>query len=629
MSGICGVIHFDGAPLNPQVLTSMAASAAHRGPDGIDCWIDEHAGLAHLALRVTHESQREAQPLVWRHLALVADARLDNRAELINILRAKGLLKDKDPTDADLLLASYRLWNTNCAEHLLGDFAFAIWDEEKKQLFAVRDPMAMRAFYFRHEPKRFLFGTEVKQILAAPGVPARIFEPAVAAHLLGSDDNLEWTYYEGINQLAPAHALLADTTGYRTWRYWDIDIDVRIQYANEESYIEHFKELFKEAVKCRLRSIKPAGISLSGGMDSGSIASTVGWLHQNSTADELPSLHVYSHAFHELKQCDERHISDEILHHYGFPATYVVAENAYPLKSYPDHGPDRDEPWISHYQALVDAILSAARADGIGVMLYGMRGDLTMGVEIYDYLDLLRVARWRTLWRDLNEHHHFSGIGRTKLVKTFIGEPLKDMLLCQFGSHWIIRRLLNETPFPSWIRTDFVQRTGVSDLPQGVMKRPTRWEYSRSERYMSVFSPIVMQGAKWMERNNARFGVSFADPWSDLRIISFSVAVPQRLLNRAGEKKRLTRQAMKDIMPEKARQASRKIYPGPLYDRALREWALPTVLKLMRNSQAAARGYIDEQALRAYYDSFLNGGPEDHLLWRTLTLEMWLRQYWR
>ncbi|MDQ3661536.1 MAG: asparagine synthase-related protein, partial [Actinomycetota bacterium] len=206
----------------------------------------------------------------------MADARIDNREELVRTLWGGSHLPDEPPTDAELILEAYRRWGEECPARLIGDFAFAIWDARRGRLFAARDPMAMRALYYRVEPRRVLFGTEVKQILAVPGVPARIFEPAVGAYLAGPFGHMEWTFYEGISQLAPAHALVVDASGQRTWRYWDIDPDFRIEYPTEEEYVEHFLEVFLEAVRCRLRSTKPVGIFLSGGMDSGSIASAAG-----------------------------------------------------------------------------------------------------------------------------------------------------------------------------------------------------------------------------------------------------------------------------------------------------------------------------------------------------------------
>ena len=209
MSGICGIINFDDKPANPDELHRMTEAVAHRGPDGCHHWQDGSVAMAHLALNITPESLGERQPLVEAGLVLVADARIDNREVLVDQLWAKAELKDRRATDADLILAAYRCWGQECPVHLLGDFAFAIWDSARKCLFAARDAMAMRAFYYRVEPRRLLFATEVKQILAVPDVPVTIYEPAVGAYLAGLFGPLEWTFYEGITQLPrPMHSWL-------------------------------------------------------------------------------------------------------------------------------------------------------------------------------------------------------------------------------------------------------------------------------------------------------------------------------------------------------------------------------------------------------------------------------------
>ncbi len=114
----------------------------------------------------------------------------------------------------------------------------------------------MRPLYYRVEPRRALFATEIKQLVALPDVPVRLYEPAVSAHLAGLFGPLSWTCYAGIIQLEPAHVLVIDASGHRTWRYWDIDPDAEIRYPREADYAEHFMELFQESVRCRLRSVK-------------------------------------------------------------------------------------------------------------------------------------------------------------------------------------------------------------------------------------------------------------------------------------------------------------------------------------------------------------------------------------
>jgi asparagine synthase (glutamine-hydrolysing) len=130
------------------------------------------------------------------------------------------------------------------------------------------------------------------------------------------------------------------------------------------------------------------------------------------------------------------------------------------------------------------------------------------------------------------------------------------------------------------------------------------------------------------ERTRARYGLSFADPWSDRRLAEFVLAVPQWRIQRVGEVKRIARLAMRGIMPEQVRHKTEKIIPVSLFDRGFKERARDTVFALITGSQAGARGYLDEGAFRNYYESFLRDGPQPYDFWWVLTLEMWLRRYW-
>ena len=634
MSGICGMINLDGAPIEPGVLKEMAQAAVHRGPDGIRYHTEGSIGLAHLALNITPEAARERQPLTSERgdLVLVADARIDNREELVRTLWGGGHLPHEPPTDAELILEAYRRWGEGCPARLIGDFAFAIWDARRGRLFAARDAMAMRALYYRVEPRRVLFGTEVKQILAADRVPARLFEPAVGAYLAGPSGHLEWSFYEGISQLAPGHALVVDRSGQRTWRYWDIDPDFRIEYSTEEEYVEHFLEVFLEAVRCRLRSTKPVGIFLSGGMDSGSIASAAGWLLRREELVEDRAFRAYCWAFEELPQSDERHISNGIVSHYGFPVRDVLADEAWPLKDYPAHGPDQDEPLIGVYQALIEHTLAAASSEGTGLVFSGDRGDLMVGDVVFDHLGLLGAGQLSTLWDQLRAHARRS---KVSLGWVALSQLLKPLMLetWPWGAERALglRRRLRRSeqpPYPPWVRPEFAERIGLAEIIEQSEPRYPFTDHARRMRYGRIFMPSSSRLMSGDERTRARYGLSFADPWSDRRLAEFVLAVPQWRIQRVGEVKRIARLAMRGIMPEQVRHKTEKIIPVSLFDRGFKERARDTVFALITGSQAGARGYLDEGAFRNYYESFLRDGPQPYDFWWVLTLEMWLRRYW-
>ncbi len=628
------MVNFDGTPVRLEVLKKMAEAAAHRGPDGIRYWRKSAAGLANLALNITPESLHERQPLVGRRgdLVVTADARVDNRDELIRTLTTKGYLQEKTPTDAEVILAAYQCWGEGCPVQIIGDFAFAIWDARRGRLFAAREPQGTRSLYYRVEPRRLLFATEVKQILVAPNVPTRIFEPAIGSFLAGEAGMQEWTYYQGIAALPPACAFAADATSYRTWRYWDIDPDFRIEYDNEHQYAEHFMEIFEQAVSCRMRSVKPVGIFLSGGMDSGSVAATAGKLLQQKGATQHPGFRAYSWAFEELTQCDERHISDGIVHHYGLPVTYVPADTAWPLKDYPAHGPDRDDPYLPFFRVLTDRTLAEARAQGMGWMLTGGLGDLMVGSDIFDYLDQLLEGRWRRLWSELQVHGRLWGVGRRRLVQMYLWNPLEALLWPPGRVVWLRhawhRVLRRPQPYPEWIRPEFARRIGLADIIHDSIPRSSARDIGRRKRYQAAFSPVSTQDIVGWERNNARFGLGDADPYSDRRIVSFVIAVPPRVLNRAGELKLLVRRSMRGFMPEEVRRVAGKIRPGPLLETGIKQRAWETVQDLITEPRAEAYEFIDARAFTGHLEAYRRGEHRQLYFWFTLALEMWLRAYW-
>ena len=634
MSGICGIIQFDQQPVEVKVLQAMTETVAHRGPDGIHYVCQEAAGFAHLALHVTPESVQERQPLrsADGHLWLTADARIDNRSELMAVLAAKGYLTEPQVTDADLILAAYRFWGHDCAAHLIGDFAFALWDAKRQQLFAARDPMATRAFYYRYTPRQLLFATEVKQLLAVPGVPARIFEPMLGAWLAFHPGNADWTFYDEIKQLPARHALVADADGCRVWPYWDIDPNYRIRHRRGEDYAEEFRELFQEAVACRLRSLKPVGLSMSGGVDSGSVGAMAGKLVQENPG-QYPAFRAYSYAFETLTQCDERHISDPIAKHYGFPVTDIPAETAWPLKDFPDHGPDRDDPWMGCYQALHDLTLATAKAEGMGVMMTGSHGDLLVGGDIVDGLGMLAAGDLSGLWAELKAYGQWHGLPLAQVVRQQLVRPGLRALWPAHRAVWLRNQLQpSRSPsrtvaFADWVNPTFIDRIDLANRCVS-SQVPSAFTGARRRRYQVLFDPVYARLGTWHERNFARFNLCCTDPWSDRRLASFIMAIPQHRVTRLLASKCLARQAMAGVVPEPSRQQMGKIYPSDLWQQALSHSVQDTITDLITTPRLADQGYINPSQLQEHFDSTVaQGGDEHPSFWPTLMTEAWLRQY--
>lgn len=632
MSGICGVISLEGRPVAGLAAEQMAAAAMHRGVGGSVVWAAQDGAAVQQWRRLPRGQQVGRLPA--DDVVVVADARLDNVEELHHALTRSGHLRPSGGRDDQALLrAAFAAWGEDFAARLVGDFAIVVWDRRRRMVLAARDPMAMRSLYYRREPSgRLLFGTEVKQILAAPGVPAEIDESVVAADLIGNFGRPDRSFFVGIEQLPPGMTLVSRLEGQVLRRFWEIDPAYRVGCSSFDEAAEELRRVFVQAVAARLDPESPTGILLSGGVDSGSVASAAGWLREHDPA-VTPSLRSYSWQFSQLPDCDERHISRHVVDRYGVTSTDVPADDAGPLACYPEHGPDLDDPFLGGFQPLIEHALELARRDGVGVLLGGDRGDLVIGDTGLSYVHMVRARRWRRLRTALREHRSASGeswaaVARHDVVRP-LGQHAQERSAVQWATWGLSRaRRARQGPggdsLPHWLRPDFLRRVDL-DAARAPEPVPEGLDPARELRYRLIFTPMHLRGMAWSERTYARHGLGFADPFSDRRLVELVLALPAVWINRPGDRtKPLMRAAVRGLMPEAARLGAGKIVPQPLFDSGLRRRA-DLVMDLLATPLIEDRGWVDAAALRRHYQEWLGGGDLAPEFWWVMQVETWLR----
>ena len=283
MSGIIGLINMDGAPVDPELLERLTASMAYRGPDAQATWVSSgdggrlgRVGLGQAVLRTTFEAERETGPCsldgrVW----IAADARVDGRADLIGELHAAGQEVDAAVTDPELILHAYHAFGDACVEHLIGDFAFILWDDANRHLLCARDQFGAAAFYIARAGRTLIIGNTLHTVRRHPGVSDELDDMYIATFLLRLPrTDAEATAFVDIRAVAPCTAFRwsegdSDVT---TWVYDHLPEERDyLFYKRPEQYTEEFLDLFRTAVGDRLRTDRFI-IGLSGGMDSTSVA---------------------------------------------------------------------------------------------------------------------------------------------------------------------------------------------------------------------------------------------------------------------------------------------------------------------------------------------------------------------
>ncbi len=261
----------------------MNAALRHRGPDGEGIWInrDATAGLAHRRLAIIDLSENGRQPMscLEGKYTVIHNGEIYNYIELKEELQKKGY-SFRTKTDTEVIAAAYDYWKDESVDHFDGMFAFAIWDDEKKELFAARDRFGEKPFFYHYQNGSLFFASEMKAFWAA-GIP-RIPNLKMLFNFItiGYTDNPsrpEETFFENIFKL-PAASTLSFSLNENELvieKYWDIDLTNQNNNISDEETIEHFTFLFNDSVRKKLRSDVAIGTSLSGGLDSSSIIATI------------------------------------------------------------------------------------------------------------------------------------------------------------------------------------------------------------------------------------------------------------------------------------------------------------------------------------------------------------------
>jgi asparagine synthase (glutamine-hydrolysing) len=293
MCGITGFLALDGRPAPPAVLQRMTDAVAHRGPDGEAIFTDGPVGLGHRRLAIIDLSDAASQPMRsvdGRHV-IIYNGELYNFPELRVELESLGL-RFQSRSDTEVILNAYAQWGAKSVERFNGMFAFAIWDTKDRTLFVARDRYGVKPLYFAWAGQSFVFGSEVKALLAHPGVSAALDKEGLVEYLTFQNYLSYRTLFQGVRLLPPGtHLTLREGGSAATApvQYWDYAFEEPSSPREDREYEEELDRLFRQAVKRQLISDVDLGSYLSGGIDSGSITAVA--------AAELPRLRTFTCGF--------------------------------------------------------------------------------------------------------------------------------------------------------------------------------------------------------------------------------------------------------------------------------------------------------------------------------------------
>lgn len=619
MSGITGIVNLDGRPVDRDLLQRMANAIAHRGPDGIACWIGGSVGLGHLMLHTTPESLQEKQPLLHEGgtLCLTLDGRVDNREELRAALESKGLVLRTD-TDAELVLRAYECWGEDCPKHIIGDFAFAIWNGRDRTLFCARDPVGIRAFYYMLDGAAFTFSTELRPLLDIPSHQRKPNLGMLGEYLSDKVTNLQETLYQGILRLPPAHQLVLKDGALRLTRYFHIDPAKTIRYRSDAEYAEHFFDIFEEAVRCRLRSQTPVSHFVSGGLDSSSILGMTHHLIRCGKSD------IGRPAVYSLLSCDpgadERSFLGDVAGMSGDTVHTASMDTsiAEPLIDQVQRFRDLpDPPDGAAYQILYEL----ASRNGSRVSLSGIGGDEWLTGDRAHCADLLLRLRIPALVRQIRHDVALSNIWGSR---TFTARDAVRWCLFPLVPHALKSRIKRHTRsgVPRWITPGFARTIRLQDrlLEASPPPFPTMAQRAIHGALLGGWEALAKEIG---DRFDARQTTEGRHPFLDRRLIEFALALPEEQRWRDNQTKYVLRQAMRGLLPDSVLERRSKGGSGLIYKEAIARESAGGVLQSLRLS---AEGYIDARVVTEMHDRCMQGdvlplGP----VWMILALECWFR----
>lgn len=598
----------------------MLQSIDHRGPDGSDSWCDDRVALGHQQLRATPEARYDRQPFRDGGQVIVADARVDNRAELLETLSVAK--PPAEVPDSELLLAAYRQWGACCPEHVVGSFAFVVWDADEDAVFCARDRFGVKPLYYHVDDDVFAVASEMKALLSLPSVSKRIDEVKVGDFLTGVFEDKKRTYFEDISRLVPAHSQFVTPSGVDTRQYWDLDPTRTIELGSDAAYERRFRELFEQAVRCRLRTPGTVGTALSGGLDSSSITVVT----RELLADDTP-LHTFSNVYDDAPESDEREYIESVTSRRGITSHYVFLDDVGSLHEreemmryydLPPHDPMHHAIWER-----------AKRADeaGVDVLLEGALGDSAVGYGLGLLPELLRTGRWRHLYDEVNAMADVGGLPRHRLFLSNAVKPLVPRFVSRRYRRLRGERVLAEKRNPT-LADSFTDRTDLSNrLKELKATVPVYRETARLRQRRSLLSGMITQSLESSDLANAAFGVTPRYPFTDKRLVEFSLAMPASQQLSSGWTRSIIRRSLHDLLPEKVRRRPWKTNMTQAFWNSL-EREDERLQGLVANPGPLKR-YIDPDDLRRVYDRFGDGGDnrEARALWRALSLSVWIRAY--
>jgi asparagine synthase (glutamine-hydrolysing) len=522
MSAILGYFKTNKSKIEESKLNEMKYPIKQWGPENSSNWLNENIGLGQLLSYNTPEAKFEKLPLtdLSGNLILVSRARIDNRDELSKIFGFPANELSTIP-DSRFIMEAFKKWGKECVDHLLGDWAFAIWDKQKKELFVARDHHGNTGLFYYHSNNMFVFSSSIKSLLALKEIPKEINELFVTKVLVSWPRDGEETAYKNIYRLPPAHHLTISAEKFEIKRYWYLENTPLLHLNSPEEYYEQFLEIYQNAVKVRLRSERPVAATLSGGLDSGSVCALA--------AEELKKRGQRLHCFSSVPKYDISSLD--------LGKTRFGDETSF-IKATADYSGNIDVELLSAqnisvldgiYKKLevhcepghaaanfywITEIMEQAKEKGFGTLLTGQGGNATIS---------WKGGGGMAGFSEIISQFHHNEISSLMAIKSLIKKTTPSII------DFLINIRKTNSPWNSYsaINLNYAKEIGLKRLMKKSGHDPLfRKKKNPLDSRIKLIKPGRNQMGSLWQNNGSNYGIEVRDPTIDKQLMQFCLSVP-------------------------------------------------------------------------------------------------------
>jgi asparagine synthase (glutamine-hydrolysing) len=605
MCGISGILNFTGKPVDALQLKEMTRLIYHRGPDGDGIFIDGNVGIGSNRLAIIDLRKIADMPLIDTdgRYVIVYNGEIFNYVELRNELLDKGY-KFNTNSDTEVILNSYKEYGEECLDKFNGMWSFAIWDKNEKTLFCARDRYGIKPFYYYKNSEKFIFGSEIKQILSC-GVNKEPNDEVIYDYLIFNFiDHTEQTFFKDIFKLPAGHKITVKGNDFTLKKWYNLPYGNFM--ADTKNLYSEFYDLFYDSVRLRLRSDVEVGSCLSGGLDSSAIVCA---MHDILHNEGKPGIQKTYTACFDDPLIDERKYVEEVIKQTNSTKYYLfpdITEFAADLDKLTYH---QDEPYTGATVFSQWSVFKKIHETGIKVVLDGQGSDEIL----IGYFSFFPFHLKRNLLNPIKFVSEYlngvdtSQLGFSKFTQNFV----------YFNTGFVrYRHVLSNSK--SFVKQDFVEsmdRRGIFNE----MIATGSLETNRLSNLWNISLPSLL---RYEDKNSMAFSVEARIPFLDHRLVEYIFSIPYDLLIKKGWTKNVLRQSLRGKIPEDIRMRKGKLafsVPQKKWLKEIGDYVIQVFSEDVRSSK-----YIDSKKL---IDSIKSGSFNDKILYRAFALEKWMKVF--